>query len=439
MNDIKIVDARGLSCPEPTIRVRQAMKQGQSPIQVLVDTGTSRDNVSRMAQGSGWQVAVEARDDGYLADVSDQVMIYLDHAATSWPKPPQVLAAMHDFLAQAGGNPGRSGHRLSIAAGRIVYDAREAVAELFGAPDPLRVIFTLNATHAINIALHGLLQPGDRVVTSGIEHNAVMRPLRAMAQPNVPGTAAVPGTWAHGIDLAVVPCHADGTLDMAAAQRLITPGVRLVALNHASNVMGTILPVAQVAALARRAGALLLVDAAQTAGALPIDMAALGIDLLAFTGHKALLGPPGTGGLVIGERRGHGQHGAAAARRHWQPLRVRGAARGLPRQVRERHPQRRGHRRAGRRHPLCSGPWLSGRPWARDRVDARVGRGLGEHPRRDRLRPAECRPAHGRRVDHRGRPAGVRGRVAAGRGTRRAEPGGPALCAGCASHHRHLP
>ena len=229
-------------------------------------------------------------------------MIYLDHAATSWPKPPQVLAAMHDFLAEAGGNPGRSGHRLSIAAGRIVYDAREAVAELFNAPDPLRVIFTLNATHAINIALHGLLQPGDRVVTSGIEHNAVMRPLRAMAQPNVPGTAAVPGTWAHGIDLAVIPCHADGTLDMAAAQRLITPGVRLVALNHASNVMGTILPVAQVAALARRAGALLLVDAAQTAGALPIDMAALGIDLLAFTGHKALLGPPGTGGLVIGDR-----------------------------------------------------------------------------------------------------------------------------------------
>ena len=229
-------------------------------------------------------------------------MIYLDHAATSWPKPPQVLAAMHDFLAQAGGNPGRSGHRLSIAAGRIVYDAREAVAELFGAPDPLRVIFTLNATHAINIALHGLLQPGDRVVTSGIEHNAVMRPLRAMAQPNVPGTAAVPGTWAHGIDLAVIPCHADGVLDLAAAQRLITPGVRLVALNHASNVMGTILPVAQVAELARRAGALLLVDTAQTAGALPIDMAALGIDLLAFTGHKGLLGPPGTGGLVIGER-----------------------------------------------------------------------------------------------------------------------------------------
>ncbi len=228
-------------------------------------------------------------------------MIYLDHAATSWPKPPQVLAAMRDFLEQAGGNPGRSGHRLSIAAGRVVYDAREAVVELFNSPDPQRVIFTLNATHAINLALHGLLRPGDRVVASGIEHNAVMRPLRAMAHSAVPGTAAVPGTWAHGIDLAVIPCHADGALDLVAAERLITPGVRLVALNHASNVMGALLPVAEVAALCRRAGALLLVDAAQTAGALPINMPGLGIDLLAFTGHKALLGPPGTGGLVIGD------------------------------------------------------------------------------------------------------------------------------------------
>jgi len=213
-------------------------------------------------------------------------MIYLDHAATSWPKPPEVLAAMADFLERAGGNPGRSGHRLSVEAGRIVYDAREAVAELFNAADPLRVIFTLNATHAINIALYGVLRPGDRVVTSGIEHNAVMRPLRGM----------------EGIELAIIPCGRDGSLDLAAAGRLITPGTRLVVLNHASNVVGTILPVREVAELVHRAGALLLVDAAQTAGAVPIDMQALAIDLLAFTGHKALLGPPGTGGLVIGER-----------------------------------------------------------------------------------------------------------------------------------------
>ena len=215
-------------------------------------------------------------------------MIYLDHAATSWPKPSEVLEAMHDFLTRAGGNPGRSGHRLSVEAGRIVYDAREAVAELFNMTDPLRVIFTLNATHAINIALRGLLRSGDRVVTSGIEHNAVMRPLRGLEQ--------------HGVQVAVISCRSDGTLDLGEAARLITPGTRLIVLNHASNVMGTILPVAQVAALAQRAGALLLVDAAQTAGTVPIDMQAMGIDLLAFTGHKALLGPPGTGGLVIGER-----------------------------------------------------------------------------------------------------------------------------------------
>ena len=216
------------------------------------------------------------------------MMIYLDHAATSWPKPPEVLAAMHDFLAHAGGNPGRSGHRLSVEAGRIVYDAREAVAELFNAVDPLRVIFTLNATHAINLALHGLLRPGDRVVTSGIEHNAVMRPLRGLEQ--------------QGVQVNMIPCRSDGTLDLAAAGGAITPGTRLVVLNHASNVMGTILPIDHVAELAHHAGALLLVDAAQTAGAISIDMQAQGIDLLAFTGHKALLGPPGTGGLLIGAR-----------------------------------------------------------------------------------------------------------------------------------------
>lgn len=214
-------------------------------------------------------------------------MIYLDHAATSWPKPPEVLAAMHDFLAHAGGNPGRSGHRLSVEAGRVVYDTREAIATLFNAPDPLRVIFTLNGTHAINLALHGLLRPGDRVVTSGIEHNAVMRPLR--------------GLEARGVEVVVVPCRPDGSLNLDRAADAITSGTRLVALNHASNVSGTILPAAEVAALAHRAGALFLLDAAQTAGALPIDMQAMGIDLLAFTGHKALLGPPGTGGLVIGE------------------------------------------------------------------------------------------------------------------------------------------
>ena len=220
-------------------------------------------------------------------------MIYLDHAATSWPKPPGVIRAMADYLESAGGNPGRSGHSLSIEAGRIIYAAREAVAELFHAPDPLRVIFTLNATHAINLALCGLLRPGDHVVTSGIEHNSVMRPLRSLEN--------------RGVRLTVVACNTDGSLDPARVAAAITPRTRMVAITHASNVTGTILPVREVAEAAHNAGALLLLDAAQTAGVLPIDVQAMGIDLLAFTGHKGLQGPPGTGGLVIGERVSIGQ------------------------------------------------------------------------------------------------------------------------------------
>lgn len=215
-------------------------------------------------------------------------MIYLDNAATSWPKPPEVGRAIADFLESAGGNPGRSGHRLSIDAGRIVYNAREAVAELFNAPDPLRVIFTPNATHAINLGICGLVRAGDHVVASGIEHNAVMRPLRALEEK--------------GVRLTIVPCRPDGSLDSDSIARAIRPETRITAVCHASNIVGTILPVAAIADAVHRRGALLLVDAAQSAGVLPIDMQALGIDLLAFTGHKGLQGPPGTGGLVIGER-----------------------------------------------------------------------------------------------------------------------------------------
>ena len=127
-------------------------------------------------------------------------MIYLDNAATSWPKPPEVLKAMTDVLERAGGNPGRSGHRLSIVAARAIYDARESIADFFGISEPLRVIFTNNATHAINLALRGILKSGDQVVTSSMEHNAVMRPLRQLEK--------------QGIRLSVVPCSADGSLNV---------------------------------------------------------------------------------------------------------------------------------------------------------------------------------------------------------------------------------
>jgi cysteine desulfurase/selenocysteine lyase len=212
-------------------------------------------------------------------------MIYLDNAATSWPKPPGVARAMVAFLEQAGGNPGRSGHRLSVAAGRVMYDTREALAELFHAEDPLRVILSPNVTYALNLALHGLLSPGDRVVTTGMEHNSVMRPLRSLE--------------ATGVEVVVVPCALDGRVDLQAMSEAVTPGTTVVVVNHASNVVGTIAPIEQIAGMAHRVGALIVVDAAQSAGALPIDVQAMGIDVLAFTGHKSLLGPTGTGGMVI--------------------------------------------------------------------------------------------------------------------------------------------
>ncbi len=214
--------------------------------------------------------------------------IYLDNAATSWPKPPGVARSMCHFLDEVGANPGRSGHRMSIEAARIVYAAREAVASLFGESDPLRVVFGLNVTDGINLALHGLLKPGDNVITTGMEHNAVMRPLHDLQQI--------------GVEVTQVPCRVDGSLEPERVEGAIRSVTRMIVLNHASNVCGTILPIREVGQIARRHDLLTLVDTAQSAGVLPIDMKDDAIDLLAFTGHKSLYGPMGTGGLIIGER-----------------------------------------------------------------------------------------------------------------------------------------
>jgi cysteine desulfurase family protein len=159
---------------------------------------------------------------------------------------------------------------------------------LFNAPDPLRVVFGHNVTESLNLALCGLLRPGDHIITSSVEHNSVMRPLRALESD--------------GVEITVVRCSPEGYLDPAAVKAAIRVNTAMIALNHASNVMGTLLPVAEVGQIAQRHGVLLLVDAAQTGGAYPTDMQADGIDLLAFTGHKSLYGPMGTGGLIIGER-----------------------------------------------------------------------------------------------------------------------------------------
>ena len=215
-------------------------------------------------------------------------MIYLDNAATSWPKPPQVKEAMNRFMEEIGANPGRSGHFLSIEAARIVYETREALSVLFHVKDSSRIIFTLNATESINLALKGLLKPQDHVITSSMEHNSVMRPLRELEKK--------------GIELSVIPCSKEGMLDPQEVGKRIRSNTRMVVLNHASNVTGTLLPVKEVGFITRNHDLLFLIDAAQTAGAYPIDVEKEGIDLLAFTGHKSLYGPQGTGGLVLGER-----------------------------------------------------------------------------------------------------------------------------------------
>lgn len=210
---------------------------------------------------------------------------YLDNAATSYPKPESVYQAVERFMRDVGATPGRGGHRREEESARLADETRAAIADLFHAPDPSGVAFTMNATQAINMALKGLLKAGDHVVTSSIEHNAMWRPLKALER--------------RGVEVTAVPCARDGSLDPAEVEAAIRPSTRLIAMLHASNVLGTILPIAEIGALAHTRGIPFLVDAAQTAGAYPLDMDAMKIDLLAFPGHKGLLAPHGTGGLIV--------------------------------------------------------------------------------------------------------------------------------------------
>lgn len=212
--------------------------------------------------------------------------IYLDNAATSFPKPEAMLAAMINYSQTIGASPGRSGHGLSIDAGRSVFETREKLARLFNIEDPLRIAFTKNVTEAINVVLFGLLKRGDHVLTTSMEHNSVMRPLRFLQS--------------QGVELSVIPCSSQGELDPNDFYRALQKNTKLVVMTHASNVTGTIMPVEEIGKMtSNRGDVLLCVDAAQTAGALPIDVKNMSIDLLAFTGHKSLYGPQGTGGLYI--------------------------------------------------------------------------------------------------------------------------------------------
>ena len=214
-------------------------------------------------------------------------LAYLDNAATTWPKPPGVVQAMTRYLAEVGASPGRAGHRLAQQAGREVLETRERLGDLLGAPDPEAVVLTKNATEALNIAIFGTLREGDRVIVGGLEHNSVMRPLRHLEATR-------------GVVVDVVPADPAGSVDPAGLRAAGRTPARLLVIAHASNVTGAIAPLAAAAECARAAGARLLVDAAQSAGSLPIDMASMGIDLLVVTGHKGLFGPQGTGALLVG-------------------------------------------------------------------------------------------------------------------------------------------
>jgi cysteine desulfurase family protein len=216
-------------------------------------------------------------------------MIYLDNAATSFPKPESVYQALDHFARQNLANPGRAGHRMALAAERALDDARHLLNQFLHGEAPERFVFTLNGTDALNMAFKGVLADGDHVITTDLEHNSVSRPLRKLELDG-------------RITLTRLRADGGGTLHPDDFRRAVTPRTRLLAVTHASNVLGTVQPVAALGQIARAHDLLFLVDAAQTAGVVPIDVQALHIDLLAFPGHKSLLGPTGTGALYVGLR-----------------------------------------------------------------------------------------------------------------------------------------
>ena len=214
-------------------------------------------------------------------------MIYLDNAATSLRKPQAVTDAVVEAM-QAVGNCGRAAYDEALNAARTVFSARQAVAAFFGCPRADHVVFTANITESLNIALNGLLCPGDHVIATDLEHNSVLRPLYRLEREQ-------------GVAVSFVPADRRGQIDYAAFEALLRPQTRLVVTTHASNLTGNVLDIAKIADFCRRHELIYVLDAAQTAGSFPLDMTALGIDVLCFTGHKGLMGPQGTGGLCIRE------------------------------------------------------------------------------------------------------------------------------------------
>lgn len=214
-------------------------------------------------------------------------MIYLDNAATTYPKPDKVYDAVLDCMKNYGANPGRAGHKLAIAAGRIIYEARENVAKLFNIENPMNIIFTHNATDSLNLAIKGILKSGDHVITTSIEHNSVIRPIKSLEEI--------------GIENTIVSCDKYGQLNPTDIEKAIKPNTKLIVTTHASNVCGTLVDIKAVGDIAKKNNILYLIDASQTAGIYDIDLKKLNIDMIGIAGHKGLLGPQGTGVLYIRE------------------------------------------------------------------------------------------------------------------------------------------
>jgi cysteine desulfurase/selenocysteine lyase len=218
--------------------------------------------------------------------MNGQERIYLDNAATTWPKPESVYEAVDRYQREIGGPNGRSGYREALESNRIVERARQGVAELIGADDPLQIALGFSGTDVLNLAIRGVVRPGDHVVTTVVDHNSVLRPLRALAEQA-------------DVEVTYVPCDGEGFISPDDLRAAIRPETRLVAVVHASNVTGAVQPIAAIGRIVREQGALFLVDAAQSLGHVPLDVSTFDVDLVAAPGHKGLLGPLGTGVLYM--------------------------------------------------------------------------------------------------------------------------------------------
>lgn len=214
-------------------------------------------------------------------------MIYFDNAATSFPKPETVYESVFNVMKNYGANPGRSGHKLALKAGRGIYETREAISNLFNIKNPMDIIFTYNCTDSLNLGIKGLLIPGDHVITTSMEHNSVLRPLKALEK--------------NGVETTIIKGDSKGRINPLEIENSIKKNTKMIITTHVSNLTGTIMPIREIGEIAKKHGIIYMVDGAQSAGVYDIDVEEMNIDLLAFPGHKGLLGPQGTGGLYIRE------------------------------------------------------------------------------------------------------------------------------------------